>query len=383
MVIAVNTRFLLDGYLEGYGNFIYETFSRITRQHPEHHFLFLFDRPFDPRLIPAPNVEGIVVGPPARHPLLWKYWYDVKVPATLKKYKADLFVSCDGFCSLHTRVPQCLVIHDLAFLHFPQAIKKSHLLFYKRYTARFIQKAAVVATVSGFSKKDILASYPVAAEKIGVVLNGVKPVFQPRSFEEKKAVKEKYTEGKEYFIYTGAIHPRKNLVNLLKAFSVFKKRQQTGMKLVLAGRLAWKFGSFTQSLSSYKYREDVVLTGFVPDEELAKLTASAYGMIYPSLFEGFGVPVLEAMQCGVPVLTSAGTAMEEIAGDAALYADPADHEAIAEKMMWLYKDEKGRNELIQKGLKQVKQYSWDRTAELLWGCIMKAVDGEKGSGSGK
>lgn len=362
----------MKDYLEGYGNFLYETFRRITENHPEHEFIFIFDRPFDNRFVFNTNVTPVVAGPPARHPLLWKYWYDIKIPALLKKYKADIFISCDGFCSLHTKVPQCLVVHDLAFIHFPAGIKKSHLLFYKRYTPKFLATARAIATVSQFSKNDITRQYNTAAGKIDVVYNGVKEIFRPLGIEEKEEVKKKYTEGKEYFVYTGAIHPRKNLMNLLKAFSVFKKRQQTGMKLVLTGRLAWKYESFTASLKTYKYRNDVVLTGYVPEEELVSIIGAAYGMVYPSFLEGFGVPVLEAMKCEVPVITSSGSAMQEIAKKAALYADPGNHTDIADKMMLLYKDENLRKELIQKGKQVIKEYNWDNTAALLWQCILKA-----------
>jgi glycosyltransferase involved in cell wall biosynthesis len=372
MTIAVNTRFLLKDYLEGYGYFLYETFSRIVKKHPEHRFVFIFDRPYDKRFIFGSNVKAVVTGPPARHPLLWKLWYDIKIPAVLKKYKADVFVSCDGFCSLNTSVPQCLVLHDLAFLHYPSFNKKSHLFFYKRYTPKFLSKAKSVATVSEFSKKDILSQYKMEADKIDIAYSAAKKIFQPLNDETKQALKEKYTEGKEYFLYTGAIHPRKNLMNLLKAFSVFKKRQQTNMKLVLAGRLAWKYESFTKSLESYKYRKDVVMTGYVAEEELVKITGSAYALVYPSLLEGFGVPVLEAMQCDVPVITSANSSMQEIAKDAALYADANSHIEIADKMMLLYKDENLRRGLIQKGKLVVQQYSWDKTAELLWQSILKA-----------
>ena len=372
MVIAVNTRFLLTDYLEGYGNFIYETFKRITQNHPEHQFIFIFDRPYDERFVFGKNVKAVVTGPAARHPLLWKLWYDIKVPAVLRKYKADVFVSCDGFCSLRTKVPQCLVVHDLAFLHYPSFIKKSHLLFYKRYTPKFLTKAISVATVSEFSRQDIITQYKTDATKIDVVFNGVKAIFQPVSDEDKAATKNKYTDGKEYFVYAGAIHPRKNLMNLLKAFSVFKKRQQTNMKLVLAGRLAWKYESFKEKLKSFKYRNDVVMTGYVDDKELFQLIGSAYGMVYPSLLEGFGVPVLEAMQCDVPVITSANSSMQEIAKDAALYVDANSHNNIADKMMLLYKDENLRKELILKGRQIAKQYNWDKTADLLWQNILKA-----------
>lgn len=373
MVIAVNTRFLLVDYLEGYGNFIYETFRRITEQHPEHEFIFIFDRPYDKRFLFSNNIKTVVTGPAARHPLLWKLWYDIKVPVILKRYKVDVFVSCDGFCSLGTKVPQCLVVHDLAFLHYPSTIKKSHLLFYKRYTPKFLGKAISIATVSEFSKKDIIAQYGTDAKKINVVYNGVKEIFNPINNEAKATIKNKYTDGKEYFIYAGSIHPRKNLITLLKAFSVFKKRQQTNMKLVLAGRLAWQYESFEKDLKSYKYRNDVVLTGYVEEAVLAEIIGAAYGLVYPSFFEGFGVPVLEAMRCDVPVITSADSAMQEIAKDAALYADANSHTDIANKMMLLYKDENLRKELILKGRQIVKQYSWDKTATLLWQSIEKVM----------
>lgn len=373
MTIAVNTRFLLNDYLEGYGYFIYETFKRITAAHPEHEFVFVFDRPFDKRFVFGANVKPVVTGPPARHPLLWKLWYDIKLPAVLRKYKADVLVSCDGFCSLVTKIPQCLVVHDLAFLHYPSFNKKSHLSFYKRNTPKFLAKAKSAATVSEFSKKDILAAYNADPEKIDVVYSASKEIFSPVSDEDKAATKNKYTGGKEYFVYAGAIHPRKNLMNLLKAFSVFKKRMQSNMKLVLAGRLAWKYESFSENLKSYKYRGDVILTGYVPEEELVKIIGSAYGLVYPSLLEGFGVPVLEAMQCDVPVITSSASSMQEIAGEAALYVAPDDHTDIADKMMLLYKDEKLRNELIRKGQLVAKQYRWDKTAALLWQSILKAV----------
>lgn len=374
MKIAVNTRFLLKEYLEGYGYFIYETFKRITAAHPEHEFIFIFDRPYDQRFVFGSNVKAVVTGPPARHPLLWKLWYDIKIPALLRKYKADVFVSCDGFCSLGTKVPQCLMVHDLAFLHYPSLIPKSHLLYYKRYTPKMLAKAKAITTASAFSKNDIIDQYVVSADKINVVYNAAKEIFEPLTDEEKQATKAKYTGRKEYFIYAGAIHPRKNLVNLLKAFSLFKKRQQSSMKLVLTGRLAWKYDSFVKNLKTYKYRDDVVMTGYVGEEEIKKLIGSAYAMVYPSLFEGFGVPVLEAMQSDVPVITSLNSSMQEIAKEAALYADPESPADIAEKMMLLYKDEKLRSQLIEKGRVTGKQYSWEQSAEHLWQSIEKAMN---------
>jgi glycosyltransferase involved in cell wall biosynthesis len=371
MKIAVNTRFLLNDYLEGYGYFIYEVLRRIVNNHPEHEFLFLFDRPYDKRFVFASNVKAIVAGPPARHPILWKWWYDIKVPRLLKKHKADLFLSCDGFCSLATKVPQCLVVHDLSFIHYPSFIKKSHLFFYRHFTPKFLEKAREIATVSAFSKNDIVRQYKVSEEKISVVYSAAKEIFQPQDAVTKEQTMDRYTAGKNYFVYAGAIHPRKNLTQLLKAFSLFKKRQKSDWKLVLAGRLAWKYEHFQESLKTYKYRADVVLAGYVEEQDLVKIIGSAYALVYPSVFEGFGVPVIEAMSCNIPVITSINSSMQEIAGDAALFANPADHTDIADKMMLLYKDESLRNRLIQKGKERAKEFSWDKTAELLWQALLK------------
>lgn len=373
MIIAVNTRFLVNE-LEGYGYFIHGLFKTLVRKHPEHKFYFLFDRPFSEQYIFSSNVYPVVVSPPARRPVLWKYWYDVKVPLVLKKIKAEVFVSPDGFCSLTTKVPQCMVIHDIGFLHHPEAYKRSHARFLKKNTPKFLKKAKSIITVSQFSKDDVVKHYKTDTVKIDVVYNGIKDIFRPLSFNEKEAIKESYTEGKEYFIYVGAIQPGKNLINLLKAFSIFKKRLQSNMKLVITGRLAWKNEELLQLMKTYKYRSDIVLTGYVPEQELALLLGPAYSLVYPSLFEGFGVPVVEAMKCEVPVLTSEKTSMEEAAGNAALYFNPKDHADIADKMMLIYKDESLRKQLIEKGKQNIEKYNWERSADLFWQSILKAVE---------
>jgi len=377
MKIAVNARFLMKNYLEGYGNFIYEIFKRIAEKHKDVEFIFLFDRPFAPKFDFGTNCKQVVIGPPASHPLLWKIWYEMCIPSVLKKYQADLFVSCDGFCSLRTSVPQIVVIHDLAYLHHPSGIKKSHLTFYKKFTPKFIAKAKTVITVSEFSKKDIFNNYGANPDKIKVVYNGIKEIFRPLLPEFHGYVKKKYTEEKEYFIYVGSIHPRKNLVNLLKAFSVFKKRLQTGIKLVIAGRLAWKYDFFLKNLKNYKYKNDVILTGYIEDGELVKLIGASYAMIYPSVFEGFGIPVLEAMQCNVPVITTSGSAMEEITKGKALYADTANFNDIAEKMMLLYKDENLRKKLITEGNTITGLYNWNHAAERFWDYMKGTLENEK------
>ncbi len=372
MRIAVNTRFLLKDKLEGYGYYINELSKRIAQQHPEHEFLFVFDRPFDEQFITSQNITPVVVSPQARHALSFKWWYDVKVPFALKKWKADVFVSLDGFCSLTTKVPQVLGIHDLAFLHYPDLIPKHHLWYYKLQTNKFLKKAKHIVTVSEFSKNDIVSRYKVDVEKIEVVHNAARKCFDPIGWEEKEQTKAGWSDGREYFLFVGAIHPRKNIFNLLRAFSRFKQWQQSNMKLLLAGRLAWHSDDIVDKLATYKYRDDVVLLDYVPDEQLSKLVASAYALVYPSLFEGFGLPIVEAMKSGTPVITSSVSSMPEIGGEAALYVDPNDFDNIATQMMRLYKDEQLRETLITAGKLQAEKFNWDRSAEKLWTIIEEA-----------
>ena len=372
MTIAVNTRFL-SGEPEGYGYYIREVFSRISRANPGHRFIFIFDREPSRDFGWPENVQTVILPPPARHPILWKWWYDFRLPGLLKKNGADLFVSPDGFCSTRSRLPQVLVIHDLDFIHHPRFNRKSHIYYYRRYIPRCIAKARRLVTVSEFSKKDIIEHYPQASGKTEVIHNGVSDRFRPLSLEKKMEVKEKYTQGREYFLYAGSIHPRKNLLNLLKAFSIFKKRQQSSMKLVIAGRQAWMSRPFVDSLKTYKYREDVILTGYVEETELPFLMAAAYAFVYPSLLEGFGLPVLESMACGVPAITSENSAMQEIAGDAARYVDPTDPASIASELMHLYKDEDLRSRLSAIGLHRAAEFDWEKTASRLWQVIQEAA----------
>lgn len=376
MVIAINTKALLPGKMEGFGYYIEEIFSRIAIDHPEHQFYFLFDRPFDQRFIYAANIHPVIIKPQARFPLAWDIWYNWMLPVFLRKIKADVFVSPDGFCSLRTKVPQLLVLHDLAFHHHPEFISKSHVSYYQKNTGKFLKKSKVIATVSEYSKRDIIEQYKIDPAKIHVTYNAPSSLFQQLPYEEKEQVKEKYSAGCEYFIYAGSIHPRKNPINLLKAFSRFKKRQQSNMKLIFAGRLAWKTDEFTKLLSTFRFRNDVILTGYLEKNELAKLVASAYALVYPSFFEGFGVPPLEALQCGVPAIVSNNSALPEIGGDAYLYIDPENPDDIAEKLMLIYKDEVLRSRLIENGKNQLQLFSWDESAKKMWSCIELAASAE-------
>jgi glycosyltransferase involved in cell wall biosynthesis len=371
MRIAVNTRFLIPDKLEGIGWFTYETMKRITRDHPEHEFIFLFDRQFDEQFIFSTNITPVVVNPPARHPLLWYYWFEFALPKVLKKTQADIFISPDGNLSLRSKVKTMLVIHDLAFEHFRDQIPRSAHLFLKRYTPKYAQKADRIATVSQYSKDDICKQYDIFPDKIDVVYNGANELFQPLDASQKQAVKDRYSHGSDYFIYVGSIHPRKNVDGLLQAFDDFKKSRNNNVRLLIAGRKAWQTKTTEQIIEKMHHKSDVIFTGHLNIKELVRCVGGALAMVYPSYFEGFGIPIVEAMYCDVPVITSNTSSMPEVGGEAALIIDPYSTDSIKNAMLQLHEDARFRSALIEKGRNHRNRFSWDRTAERFWNSIEK------------
>jgi glycosyltransferase involved in cell wall biosynthesis len=315
----------------------------------------------------------VVIPPQARHPLLFYMWFEWGVPYMLRKYKADVFLSPDGYMSLSTKVPTCLVIHDLAFEHYPEHFVRSHKMYWRHYSPRFARKAARIATVSTYSKDDIVKHYGINVDNIDVVYNGAHAEYRPLSWQEREDAKTKYADGCEYFVFAGALHPRKNIVNLLKAFIAFKRRQRSNMKLVIVGRYAWKYEEVVEMREEMPFKDDVKWVGYMHVDELSKVMGGAYALVYPSLFEGFGIPILEALKCEVPAIVSNTSAMPEVAGDAGLLVDPTDVQDIAAKMEMLHKDETLRKKLIEASKEQVKKFSWDQSADRLWDCLMKCV----------
>ncbi len=365
-MIAVNTRFLLKDKLEGIGRFTAETLSRITRNHPECDFLFLFDRPYDDSFIFSDNITPIVIHPPARHPFLWYAWFEWGVARTLKKHQPDVFLSTDGYCSLRTDVPTVLVVHDISFEHFPEQVPYLVRHYYQHYTPLFCAHAERIVTVSDYTRKDVQNVYGIDQSKITVAYNGVNEIFQPMTEDKAQEVQQKHAEGHPYFLFVGAIHPRKNLANTLLAYDAFRKRTDQDMRFVVAGRKAWQSEAAFQVYQEMEFQKEVLFLGHLPLEELASLYAAAEALCYISFFEGFGIPIIEAMRSDTAVITADVSSMPEVAGSAALLCSPDDVEQIS-SAMWRIRYEKGlKEDLIVKGRLQQSKFNWDLTAERLW-----------------
>lgn len=369
MKIGINARVLNSARMEGVSRYIYEVTRRMAQQHPEDHFFLFFDRAFDPHFQFGDNVKCIRVGIPARHPLLFRLWMEYSIPKTLRKYDIDVFFSGDTFLSLKSDVPTVIVSHDLAYLHYPDHIPPAPLRYYQKYFPEFHQKAQYIIAVSEATKRDIMKQYQISADLISIGYNAVPNGFTPIDSSQKVKIRERYSDGKSYFIYLGSLHPRKNIVRLIKAFERYKKQSSSDQKLLIVGRPAWNFDRINQVYLQSTYVDDIVMLHDVK-EEVKDLLAAADALVYISLFEGFGIPILEAFAAEVPVVTSDRSSMPEVAGDAAILVDPMNVDDIT-KALHIIKNE-SHQDRISRGRNRVSQFNWDITADIIYSKLKDA-----------
>jgi len=373
MKIAVNTRLLLKNKMEGIGVHAFNVLKRITVDHPEHQFLFLFDRKYNEEFIFSSNITPVVIYPQARHTVLYYWWFEYSVARILNQVKPDVFYSPDGFLSLNTRVPSVPVIHDLNYEHYPKDLPKTVSWYYRHFSPLFAAKAKRILTVSEFSKHDIMEQYHIDATKIDVVYNGADSQYKPMEEKDKREIRSKYSNGEEYFLYVSALHPRKNVKRLLEAFDKVKSSSGSAIKLMLVGPHYFKNNEMEEIYQKMKFKNDVIFTGRLNVEELSKVMGVAFSLVYVSYFEGFGIPLLEAMQCDVPIVASELTSIPEVTKDAARMVDPFSVDSIADGMLDILNNPKLRAELIVKGRERASFFSWDKTAELTWQSLQKSI----------
>lgn len=373
MRIAVNAQTLVKNKMEGLGWFSYETLKRIVQQHPEHEFVFIFGKGVEKDFIFSDNVKAINIGPPYFRPLAWWLKFEFLLSRYINKNNFDLFLSPDGWSCQKIKVKTVIVVHDINFVHFPQFLQKSFHYYYSTFFPKWIKHAKRIATVSNYSKQDIVNTYQTPEDKIDVLYNAASSIYQPTDIKTKEATLTKYTQGKPYFIFVGALHPRKNVINLFKAFNQFKQTDKQAIKLVVVGERFYWNKETNSTFENLQYKEDIIFTGRLNQEELNRVMGSALALTYPSLFEGFGIPIVEAMNCGIPIITSNTTSMPEVADKAALIVDPNSVDEIAKAMDLMAKDKNLRKKLIDAGNIRKNIFSWDKTAEKLWSTIHRVI----------
>lgn len=343
--------------------------NRMANVHPEHDFYFFFDRPFDKEFIFSVNVKPIIVSPPARHPLLFIIWFEWSLRNAFKKYKIDVFLSFDGFLSLSSKLPQVLIVHDLAYLHLPQYLSFKNRKYYQYFMPKFLKRANKLIAVSEFVKDDILDQFPDLNTKgISVAYNAL-----PSHFNNEPSIKNSYLDH-PYFIVPGSIHPRKNTLNILQAFKAFINETKLNFKIVFVGKFMWQpsedLHCFWKEMAVDKL---LIHIEDAEDQDMVNWISYANALIYVSIFEGFGIPVLEGFECKVPVICSNNTSMTEVAADAAYKVDPLNVDAIKNAMLNIISDVQLRNDLIEKGTKRVKDFDWNTSMNIIYSKIEEAV----------
>ena len=373
MKIVVNTRLLRDNQMDGIGWFAFNTLRYVTSTNPQIEFHFLFDSGINKKFLFSENIVAHNLFPPAKHAILNIAWFEWSVRNYLKKINPDLFFSPDGILCLGWKGKQHGVIHDINFAHIPEDLKWANRKFYNYFFPKYAEKASGLATVSQFSKNDIVKTFGTDPAKIDVVYCGINEFFKPVDDQLKKETKKKYSGGADYFVFVGTLHPRKNIIRLLQAFEQFKQSIASDTKLLLVGREMYRTQEIHEFNHTMQYKSDIIFTGPLPPEELLVVLGSALCLTFVPYFEGFGIPPIEAMQCDVPVMASNTTSIPEVVGEAALLVDPFNVTEIADAMKRIWREPQLRQELIKKGRIRKLAFPWERTGKLLWDSISKLL----------
>lgn len=292
---------------------------------------------------------------------LWTQW---RLPLDLYMHnpKPDVFFTPTHYGPRFSPVPTVMTIMDVSYLYFPELFKPGDLYKLRNWTAYSVKKAKKVLTISTSSKNDIIKEYHVPEKKVLVTHLGIKNTISltPHVYGMNQ-LKSKYQISDNFILFVGTLQPRKNIVRLIEAFSKMERKED--LQLVIIGKKGWLYEEILEAPRKFNVEDKVKFLHGIPDEELTIFYKHARCYVLPSLYEGFGLPVLEAMKHGCPVITSNSSSLPEAGGDAALYVDPKNVDDIAKKMTKLITDETLRKTLIEKGKKQVTKFSWEKTAK--------------------
>ncbi len=360
MRIGINARLLLRDRLEGIGWHAWEIIRRLTQNHPGHEFILFYDRREGILIPEGKNIHTVVQFPPSRHPLLI-WWWCRALGLACVHHRIDVFYSPEVLMPSGSSIPCLITIHDLSPLVLAHSLPLAHRWYYQYYTKKNAQEAAHLFTVSQFTRSEIIRILCVQPEKLSVVYNAARPSFRP--IPESERVRNRFTDGKPYFIYIGALHQRKNVDKIIEAFDVFKKREGSNYKLMLAGKFMGKHRRIRTALAKSGNKADILFPGYVPENDLSLLIAGAEAMINLSEYEGFGMPLVEAFQSGTPVIAADRSCYPEICGDACLLVDPYDIPAVVEAMQRAMQNRKA---LSAAGFLQAGKYDWEESAEQVW-----------------
>ncbi|MEO6454285.1 MAG: glycosyltransferase family 1 protein [Ginsengibacter sp.] len=364
--IGIDVRLLT--YRRGIGNYVYNLLQELSKIDEQNEYILYGNNKKAARFIPDnPRFKFEVIGP-ALYPL----WEQIVLPYHVKRDKIDV-LHCPanaGPLWLTGKTKLVITIHDIMYM-LPRSILSSSPSLYQNLGRKYLKwvvptvakRAAKVITISNYSKSDILKHIPINKNKIHVIYEAPGPNFRELNVLSKQDSIKRFGLSPLYILSFGALDPRKNTALVIEAFSKFRLKSKSSHQLVIVGLSEMQKQYFLKQITTLGISSSVILLGFVSEEELVALYNGAYLLLYPSLYEGFGFPILEAMACGTPVISSAVTSIPEIAGEAAILVNPTDIEAIAEAIHRLTKDKPFREKLILMGYSRASEFSWAKAAK--------------------
>ncbi len=370
MRIAIDARKLRDYGIGTYVRNLLRHLSRIDRQTE----YVLLCRAADCATVEelGENFRAVPEAAPA-----YSFREQLRIPLDLRREAIDLFHAPHYVLPPLTPCKSVVTIHDCIHLRFPQYLPNRLAYAYARSSLWIAtHRSSRVLTVSEASKRDILRYFSVPESKIDVIPNAIDERFgETPSPDEVLRVRERYQLNDPFVLYAGNIKPHKNLERLIEAFHTLRRGGLDTVKLLIIGDEISKYATLRRAVHKYKLHKHVRFFGFVPDKTLAVLYRQAGVFVFPSLYEGFGLPPLEAMASGTPVITSNVSSLPEVVGDAALLIDPYQSDAIADAMRRVLTDQSLREDLRRRGLQRVKEFSWERSVRRVHAIYQEVIAG--------
>ncbi len=330
-----------------------ENFSRLTND-----FFYLYSpRPIREALSLPPNFfqrfdHSRIPG---------SFWLQIKWRDLIKRDRIETFFAPAHILplGLPKKIKKVLVIHDLVALFYPETMAHYNLFVHKLFFRQSVKEADILITMANSTKRDILKLFSLPNEKVKVIYEGVDEKFRPAPKAAIEAIRQTYQLKRPFILSCGTLEPRKNYPILLEAFSRLKENYD----LVIVGKKGWKYKEVFEKIKELNRKERIKVLGYVGQEEIPPLYSASEFFVFPSLYEGFGLPVLEAMACGAAVISSNAASLPEVGGDAVLYFNPKSSEELLAQMERLIRDEDLRAELKRKGIERAKRFTWEKTAQ--------------------
>lgn len=353
----------------GSGQYAFELLKKFAKDKKHNFLIYLKDKPFPDLPKESENFKYNIFGPK-------KFWTQFALPLRLIfGKKPDVFFSTAHYAPRFSKVPYIVTIHDLSYLHFPELFKKNDLYQLTNWSKYSIKNAAHIIAVSQNTKEDIVKNYNISPSKITVTYEGYGNTrFKPQSKATIEKTKKKYRIEDDYLIFIGTLQPRKNLERLIEAFGkLILNSQLSTLNLVIVGKKGWMYDQIFEKVKSLNLEKEIIFTDYVPDAELPALISGAKVYILPSLWEGFGIPVIEAQACGIPVIVSKTSSLPEIVGDSGLLIDPESIGSIADGVKKVLTENQTYSNLVKKGFENIKRFSWEKCAQETLQVLEKVV----------